>query len=118
MGPPSIVLPTLPLRSRWLVMIAAGYSACHVRERDSGNPAHTPPSARCTDRRNHLGDPGVDRNRHLCHRIRDLVPHDRVTGGPPADKLIMVTSRYPLAATTKTQSDCEGGHDAQPVDQR
>jgi hypothetical protein len=37
-----------------------------------------------------LGDPGVDRSRHLCHRIRDLVPHDRVTGGPPAVKLIMV----------------------------
>jgi hypothetical protein len=31
-----------------------------------------------------------DRSRHLCHRIRDLVPHDRVTGGPPAVKLIMV----------------------------
>ena len=52
-----------------------------------------------------LGDPGLDRSRHLCHRIRDLVAHDRVTGGPSADMLIMVTSRYPLAATTKTGCD-------------
>jgi hypothetical protein len=34
-----------------------------------------------------------------------------VTGGPSADKLIMVTSRYPLATTTKTRCAWEGGDD-------
>ena len=32
-----------------------------------------------------------------------------MTGGPSADKLIMVTSKYPFAATTKTRCDREGG---------
>jgi hypothetical protein len=35
-------------------LIAAGYSACHGRERDHGNPAHAPPSTHCTNRRYHV----------------------------------------------------------------
>jgi hypothetical protein len=34
----------------------------------------------------HVGGPRTDRSGHLSHRIRDLVPHDRVTGGPSADQ--------------------------------
>jgi hypothetical protein len=64
----------------------------------------------------HFGGPRTDRSGHLSHRIRDFVAHDRVTGGPSADKLIMVTSRYPFAAATKTRSDWQGGHDAKPLD--
>src|SRR3984957_812071 len=89
-------------------MIAAGYSACHGFQRDDGNRAHTPYSAHCNDLRHHVGDSRTDLSGHLCRHIRDFVAHDRVTGGPSADKLIMVTSRYPFAATTKTRCNREG----------
>jgi hypothetical protein len=90
-------------------MIAAGDSTRRGFERDDGNRAHAPHSAHRGDFRHHVGDPRTNGSGHLCHRILDLVPHDRVTGGPSADKLIMVTSKYPFAATTKTRCDREGG---------